>query len=443
MLCVKGMSEASAGGKISSKARKKVDALFRRAEGALLPPAVLAAEGAHLAPDEARAVLVAAGEEVTRAGHAARAEQLFRAVDARRAGDDALARAYADQHGMAGVHRFHAGERTRIYCFEVETFPRHVNNVYLLLEPGSSVLIDCGSGTRSSTRDLDLGFAVARAVFGEEVHFEQLDWCVVTHAHIDHFGGALRLREKSRARLAVHELDARVLACFDERLVVASKDVDIFWRRAGVPDEDRRRMLEAYGSTKRFFRSVEIDRALRDGDVLGPGYRIHHTPGHCPGHVCIQAHDALFTGDHVLGRTTPHQFPQAITPFGGLENYFHSLAKVRRLEGVNVALAGHEEPIWDLRARIDAIALFHRDRLAKVLELCREARTILDVASSLFGEAVVLGGGEEATGAYSTLLAIEEAGAHVEYLHELGKLRIANLDEVERERDPIIRYVTR
>ena len=49
-------------------------------------------------------------------------------------------------------------------------------------------------------------------------------------------------------------------------------------------------------------------------------------------------------GDHVLGRTTPHQFPQAITPFGGLEHYFHSLAKVRRLfPGLGQA---HLERIW-------------------------------------------------------------------------------------------------
>src|SRR6185312_10026359 len=113
------------------------------------------------------------------------------------------------------------------------------------------------------------------------------------------------------------------------------------------------------------------------------------------------------------------------------------LSKIRKVEGVNFALGGHEEPIWDLRARIDAIALFHRDRLARVLELCRAPRTILDVAEALFPDAFA------DPRSYGALLAIDEAGAHVEYLHQLGKLRIANLDEVERERDPILRYVTR
>jgi glyoxylase-like metal-dependent hydrolase (beta-lactamase superfamily II) len=428
-----GDMDPEASAHVPSKTRKKVDWLLRRAEGALLPQAILDAEGNHLAPAEARAKLAASPEDVLRTGHAVRVEQLFHAIDAGAAADPIPARAYIDHYGVTGVRRFHAGEKTRIYAMEVETLPRHVNNIYLVLEPGSSVLVDCGSGFDSSNRDLDLTFAIVRAVFHEEATFADLDWCVITHAHIDHFGGAMRVREKSRARLAVHELDARVLACFEERLVVASKDLDVFWRRAGVGEEERAQMLQRYAVTKRFFRSVEIDRALRDGDILGPGYRVHHTPGHCPGQICLQASDALFTSDHVLGRTTPHQFPQAITPFGGLEHYFHSLAKVRKLEGINVALAGHEEPIWDLRARIDGIASFHRDRLAKVLELCKAPKTVRDVTQAMFGE----------QDGYGILLALEEAGAHVEYLHQLGKLRIANLDEVDKERDPVIRYVTR
>jgi signal transduction histidine kinase len=73
---------------------------------------------------------------------------------------------------------------------------------------------------------------------------------------------------------------------------------------------------------------------------------------HCPGLVCLQVHYVLLTSDHVLARITPHQFPQAITPFAGLEHYFRSLAKIRKLEGINYALGGHEEPIWDLRSPV-------------------------------------------------------------------------------------------
>ncbi len=149
--------------------------------------------------------------------------------------------------------------------------------------------------------------------------------------------------------------------------------------------------------------------------------------------MCLQVHDVLLTSDHVLSRITPHQFPQAITPFAGLEHYFHSLSKIRKVEGVNFALGGHEEPIWDLRSRIDAIALFHRERLAKVAAICATPQTVVQVSHGMFGPRE----------GYDVILALDEAGAHVEYLHQLGQLKIANLDEVARSREPVIQYVGR
>jgi glyoxylase-like metal-dependent hydrolase (beta-lactamase superfamily II) len=412
---------------VPSKTRKKVEWLMRRAEGAFLPEALLAREGSHLEWPEALRRLGDERQAMVDLGVEGRFDALTKAIDSGAEGDRAT---YVEQHGVAGVRRFRAGAATRIYCLSVETFPHHVNNIYLLVEEGSRILFDCGSGTTSSRRDLALGFAVVRAAFHEDVRYEALDWCVVSHAHIDHFGGSNLVKDETAARLAVHELDARVLSCFTERIVIASQDCDVFWRRAGVPDDERTRLLEMYQSAKSVFRAQPVDRALRDGDTLGPGYRVHHVPGHCPGLMCLQVHDVLLTSDHVLSRITPHQFPQAITPFAGLEHYFHSLAKVRRLEGINFALGGHEEPIWDLRARIDAIALFHRDRLAKVLDLCAEPKTVVGVSQGLFGD-------QEG---YSRLLALDEAGAHVEYLHQLGQLHIANLEEVARSRDPVIEY---
>ena len=335
--------------------------------------------------------------------------------------------------GVCGARRFRAGTNARIYQTSVETFPRHVNNVYVVVEQSETLLLDAGSGLPTSRRDLALGFAVVRSVFGEDVRFEDVATCVVSHAHSDHCGGVNEVRRSSRAKLAVHELDARVIASFDERFVLASKDLQAYWRRAGVPAKERAELAEMYSFGKRLFRSERIDRTLRDGDLVGRGYRVHHVPGHCPGLVCVQVHDVLLTSDHVLARITPHQFPQAITPWAGLEHYFRSLDKIRALEGIRLALGGHEEPISDLRTRIDEIAAFHRERLARVHAICAEPRSVDEVARIMFGE-------QEG---YGVILAIDEAGAHVEYLHSLGRLRVDNLDEVASSDDPIFRYVAR
>lgn len=415
---------------VPSKLRKKIDWLFKRAEGALLPEAVRAVAGAHLDPDGARLALRACSDDVAVVGETQRLEDLLASIDGGEVG--AARSSYVAAYGVCGVRRFDAGP-ARIYQLTVETFPRHINNVYVVVEAGSTVMLDCGSGLPTSERDLALGFAVARAMYGEDVRWEALDWCIVSHAHVDHFGGVNALKRTSKAQLAVHELDACVISCFDERLVLAMKDLDVYWRRAGVSAQRRGPLREMYMFSKRMFHAEKVDRTLRDGDLVGPGYRVHHVPGHCPGLICLQVHDVLLTSDHVLARITPHQFPQAITAFAGLEHYFQSLAKVRGLDGIRLALGGHEEPIADLRTRIDEIERFHRERLDRVLSICETPRTVDDVSSAMFGE-------QEG---YGVILAIDEAGAHVEYLHQMGRLRVENLDEVASADDPVIRYVAR
>lgn len=365
-------------------------------------------------------------------GPAARTDALRRAVE--NGPRSEAAREYTLRYGVRGVRLFRASGGVHLYLMPVETFPNHVNNLYLIADGELRTLVDAGSGTPTSRDGIDDTFAVVRAAFDERAEFETLDQVIVTHAHIDHFGGVGDVRKMTGARIAVHELDARVLANFEERLVVAGKDLAVFLRRSGIDETTLESFREMYTLSKNFFRSVEPDRKLRDGDLVGNGYRVHHTPGHCPGEICLQVGDVLLTGDHVIARITPHQAPQSITPFTGLEHYFHSLAKVRKLEGIDLALGGHETPMPDLRARIDEIAIHHRERLHRIREICVEKpRTVLEIAEVLF----------PTQSGYGKILAIEEAGAHVEYLHALGELRIANLDEVAKSDAPVIRYRSR
>jgi hypothetical protein len=135
----------------------------------------------------------------------------------------------------------------------------------------------------------------------------------------------------------------------------------------------------------------------------------------------------------VLSRITPHQSPAAITAFCGLELYLQALEKVKALGGITMSLPGHEAPIPDLAARIDGIVAHHDRRLNQVLEICGEAMSLADVSKRLFGR----------KDGYTRLLALEEAGAHVEYLFQRGELRIANLEDVARESNPVIRYEAR
>jgi len=330
----------------------------------------------------------------------------------------------------APLARFESQSGARIYRIPIETFPGHINNVYLILDGHTSTLVDVGSGLPQSVEDLRGGVAAVATHFGERARLEAVQHVVITHAHIDHFGHVGWFQAHTDATIHVHELDARVLQNFEERIVLASKDLRVFLARSGLDREAREELEEMYRSSKSFFKSVRLDRKLRDGDRIANGYVVHHVPGHCPGQICLQVDDVLFTADHVLARTTPHQSPSVITSFCGLELYLQSLDRLRRLAGIRLALPGHEEEIRDLPKRIDAIVAHHRNRLDRVLELCAEPRTMTEISRGLFGD----------RDGYARLLALEEAGAHVEYLFQRGDLGIANLEEVAVLPDPVIAY---
>ncbi|MEL6180896.1 MAG: MBL fold metallo-hydrolase, partial [Myxococcota bacterium] len=306
---------------------------------------------------------------------------------------------------------------TRIYMMPVETFPGHINNLYLVHSPEHTLLVDVG--TQRARDAVDERFAELRRDFDLDLGPEDIDEVLISHAHIDHFGNAHRFHDAG-IPLAIHELDARVLMEFEERLVLASRDLGIFLYRAGVSPDKVPRMVEAYQSAKSWFRSIEPSRRLRNGDSLGPGWPILHVPGHCPGLVCVAVDDVVLTTDHLLTRITPAQAPQSVTPFMGLENYLRSLRKLRDFGTFTLGLGAHEAPIHDVHARIDATAEHHFKRLATIHSACDTPQTISDISRVLFGD---LSG-------YSVQLGLNEAGAHVEFLHALGYLVIDNLAEV-------------
>jgi hypothetical protein len=115
----------------------------------------------------------------------------------------------------------------------------------------------------------------------------------------------------------------------------------------------------------------------------------------------------------------------------GIGHYLDSLAKIEKVEGVRLALGGHEQPMEDLPGRIREIRQIHQERLDKILNICREPKSISEISKELFGN----------VGSYHVLLALEEAGAHVEHLYQRGELVAANLDEIQQEERPVIAYL--
>jgi glyoxylase-like metal-dependent hydrolase (beta-lactamase superfamily II) len=331
------------------------------------------------------------------------------------------------------VREFQTAGGGRIFQIPLQEFPMLVGFAYVVLVHDEHfgdfrVLIDTGSGFGESNQHLEAGLQAASRLAGQPLGLESLTHVLITHGHIDHFGGLGYVRPRTTALVGVHELDLRNLTNYEERLAVVARRLGLFLIEAGVPADMRTQIIESYTITKRLYHSVKVDFTFEAlGMHLGP-FEMLHVPGHCAGHVVIRLHDVLFSGDHVLDETSPHQSPEHLTLSTGLEHYLRSLDALQAWMGdVRLSLGGHKDPIYDLSARIDAIRCLHLERLNRVEEFLATSHTVNEVSHNLFGD----------VHGYNVLLALEEAGAHVEYLYQRGRLGIANLEDYERSLEPL------
>jgi glyoxylase-like metal-dependent hydrolase (beta-lactamase superfamily II) len=317
---------------------------------------------------------------------------------------------------------FNTAGNASIYQIPLHEFPGLIGNVYLVIQGNYRVLIDTGSGLGESNQELEKGLEAISNLRGEDCSLSKLSHIFITHGHIDHFGGLPYIRERTPAKICIHELDRRIVSNHQERLSLAAHRLEEYLSEAGVKTEQLTNLLDMYKITKSLFRSVNMDSTYEAmGMKLGP-FKFIHVPGHCAGHVVIKFHDVLFSGDHILEKTSPHQAPEQITLSTGLETYLRSLEIVRPLsKKVKLTLGGHENPVHDLEKRIDEIRAVHHARLQTVLKILTSPHTIADISKYLFGNVE----------GYTILLALEETGAHVEYLYQRGFLQITNLREIE------------
>ncbi len=408
------------------RARVAADAAFWDLEAALVLRRDARDAGAALDKALARPALAAADKSA----FAARRAQLDAALGA---GDrDAALRGYAEEHGIGGARLWTTSSGTRIYRVVTESFPRHVNYVYFLDLGDTRVMWDCGSGLHRARAMILDGMKLLEPAFGARLEPDDVDVLLVSHGHYDHFGDAKWWKQATGAPLWIHELDARVLENFAERTVLTGRDMAVWLASAGCSDDEVRELVGMYLASKEMFSSVPVDRRLRHRQTLfGGRARVIHTPGHCPGHACLRIDDVLLVADQVLSPITPHLSPQALNPHNGLDRYITGLGRLILESGVVHTLPAHYDPILDLRARIREIAEDHVEKLRQTRAACGRGATVADVSTALFGK-------QEG---YNVLLALLEAGTHVEYLHQLGALAVSDLEALVEEPRLPFRYV--
>ncbi len=147
-------------------------------------------------------------------------------------------------------------------------------------------------------------------------HNLQVKQIVITHAHIDHVGGAMKLRAATGAPILLNQNDYALLKLLD---------LQAEWIGMASPGK------------------VEIDNTIGDADTVKAGAlsaNVLHTPGHTEGSICLYfaaekkliAGDTLFAGS--IGRTD--------LPGGSFDKIIDSLHRqVLELPDETIVIPGH------------------------------------------------------------------------------------------------------
>jgi glyoxylase-like metal-dependent hydrolase (beta-lactamase superfamily II) len=102
---------------------------------------------------------------------------------------------------------FETSEGEQIFRIPMHLFPDLWGYAYLVQMEDGLVLIDTGSGFGDSNSQLEAGFEQASKAAGRTIRFSDLRHILITHGHIDHFGGLVFLQERTDALVGIHELD--------------------------------------------------------------------------------------------------------------------------------------------------------------------------------------------------------------------------------------------
>jgi glyoxylase-like metal-dependent hydrolase (beta-lactamase superfamily II) len=299
----------------------------------------------------------------------------------------------------------------KVHGLPLEVFPDFWAYAYLVQKGGTNALIDAGSGIEKSHLDLLDGLQTAGVRLSDLTHI------LLTHAHIDHYGGLSPLRPITHAKIGVHELDLQTVAYHEAHQVLLGRRFLSFLSETGLAEEKREQLISLYHFTEAFYRSVPVDFTYEaTGMRLGP-FEFIHLPGHSPGHVAIRVDDVVFCGDMVVEGITPHLSPESIYPYGGLDHYLESLSRLRFwAREARWILNGHDQAIADLPAQIEMTQENICRRMGKGMDALAEPLSIEEVCSAIYGE----------------MLVMEKTGAYVEYLYAHGLIGMANPAEVEQ-----------
>ncbi len=208
-------------------------------------------------------------------------------------------------------------------------------NSYILKTDGGLIMFDCGNG--------DTMEQIFKNMEYWGLSPKDIRYCLLTHPHMDHSGGAHKLKREGVEILAIRET-AEAVAAGDERCC------GYLYHKKMVP--------------------VEVDRIVEDGqalDLLGVTFHVGHYPGHsmgCTAYSFTHEEKKMLVSGDIIGTLLAGDFGWDGSIDFDKKVYIESLRKLARIE-MDIMLPGHgliyfHKPQWRVEEALNSALMLWR-----------------------------------------------------------------------------------
>jgi glyoxylase-like metal-dependent hydrolase (beta-lactamase superfamily II) len=207
---------------------------------------------------------------------------------------------------------------------KIHSISSYIANIYVIETGQGVVMVD--TGFSQTTRRVKQQLA-QRGLAGEQIRL-----IVLTHAHVDHLGGAAEFRRWSGAPIALHSAD-------NEKAIAGTHTLP---SGRGVFGRVLERGSNALGLRFRY-EPFRPDIFLQEGQSLaafGLDAKVHSTPGHTMGSISLELPD----GSMIIGDAVINQLRVGMSLYGEANSLaYDSALKILSLRP-RVLYSGHGKP---------------------------------------------------------------------------------------------------
>lgn len=318
----------------------------------------------------------------------------------------------------------HVLERVRRVSTPVPFPPQHIHSYLILAD--EPILIDTGMRTPPAWE------AIQKNLGEHGLKVSDIRHLLITHAHIDHYGQAKRIREASGCKVYSNVLEATYLRSGREGGHREMDSPNMAWfYEWGVPQDLIERDVLGHKMSEKVAEAVPVDVTFDDGEkftICDVTFRPVWVPGHAIGHTVyiVDEWKTMFSADHLLPDISPVPLlnfpdPKKRGKTRSLIEFLESLKKIEH-EDIIVALPAHGDPILDHQTLIDGYRLGVDRRMLRVKRALTEdgPMTAFELSEHMFRQKARM----------MMYLTMSEAVGYLEILESEDKLAIENREGV-------------